>query len=211
MDFVSTRPLREEERRQRREWMRGHYGITESDHVALFVGHDFRRKGLRYAVEAVARTKQWKLLVVGLGKTREYVDRAEELGIGPGTGVKARVLFVGPTGEMGSVYAAGDALLMPAFYEPSNLVLLESLSHGLPVISTEFLGASELVRDHDVGTIVSSPQDVDGLVRALEALPSPGTRAQTELAARARKAGAGVTPDAYVKALLDLYEQVRSG
>ena len=64
------------------------------------------------------------------------------------------VLFVGPTREMASVYAAADALLLPTFYEPSGLLVLEAFAHGLPVISTEFLGASELVREHRAGRIV---------------------------------------------------------
>ncbi len=60
--------LDEMKRAEQRAWFRGHYKIDKSDRVAVFVGHDFRRKGLRFAIEAVARTKQWKLLVVGLGK-----------------------------------------------------------------------------------------------------------------------------------------------
>ncbi len=64
-------------RAERRAWFRGHYKLGSEDKVAVFVGHDFRRKGLRYAIEAVARTKEWKLLVVGLGKAREYVELAE--------------------------------------------------------------------------------------------------------------------------------------
>ena len=61
---------------ERREWFRSNYKLGERDRVAAFVGHDFRRKGLRYAIEAVAKTNDWKLIVVGLGKAREYVELA---------------------------------------------------------------------------------------------------------------------------------------
>src|SRR5262249_2426586 len=42
---------------ERRQWFRGHYRLAPTDKVAAFVGHDFRRKGLRYAIEAVAKTR----------------------------------------------------------------------------------------------------------------------------------------------------------
>lgn len=199
---------------EKRAWIRGHYGLDDKARVALFVGHDFRRKGLRYAIEAVARTKGWKLLIVGLGRTREYVEMAEELGVGTGAGHHeggARVKFVGPTREMEAIYAAGDALLLPAFYEPSSLVALEALSHGLPVISTAFLGAAELVKEHDAGTIVASPRDVNAMAAALEALPITGTAGQKALAMRSRAAAAEVSPERFLEKLAELYEQVRTG
>jgi UDP-glucose:(heptosyl)LPS alpha-1,3-glucosyltransferase len=158
--------------RESRAWFRGHYRLGERDKVAVFVGHDFRRKGLRYAIEAVARTKDWKLLVVGLGKARESVELADLLGVGDAnpkageSGDGPRVLFVGPTKEMHKVYAASDALILPTFYDSFGLVVLEALSHGLPVVSTEFLGANYLVKEHDAGVIVASPKHVSEMAAA---------------------------------------------
>ncbi|MCL2645752.1 MAG: glycosyltransferase family 4 protein [Phycisphaerales bacterium] len=198
-----------------RDWFRGNYGLEPDDRVAVFVGHDFRRKGLRYAIEAVARTSRgggWKLLVVGLGKAREYVELANSLGIGDdggGGGTKRRILFVGPTREMDKVYAAADALILPTFYDPFARVVLEALSHGMPVISTEYLGASDLVKDHHAGTIVGNPREVDQMAGALEALPAPKTPERGELAQNARAASARMFPEKYVEKLLSLYEQVQ--
>jgi UDP-glucose:(heptosyl)LPS alpha-1,3-glucosyltransferase len=199
-----------------RGWFRGNYRIGPDERVALFVGHDFRRKGLRYAIEAIAKTQtRWKLLVVGLGKAREYVELADLLGIGdrdePARGGRggARVLFVGPTREMERVYAAADALLLPTFYDPFGLVATEALAHGLPVVSTAFLGPGDLVRRHGVGTIVPDPRAVAEMAAALDGLPAPGSAAAAALAGRARAASAGVTPDEYLRALIGLYESVR--
>ncbi len=197
-----------------RAWIRGHYGIAARERVALFAGHDFRRKGLRHAIETIARTQDWKLLIVGLGRTREYVEMAEEMGLGadaPRAAGGARVMFVGPTREMEAFYAAADALLLPSFYEPSSLVALEALSHGLPVVSTAFLGAAELVKGHDAGTIVGSPREVAEMAAALEALPAAGSAARKALAMRARSAAADISPEAYLERLAELYEQVRTG
>jgi len=202
-----TRPLHGDpiKEQEDRGWFRSHYGLTDTDRVAVFVGHDFRRKGLRYAIEAVARAKGWKLLIVGLGKAREYVELANRLGIGDSDAATRRILFVGPTREMDKVYAASDALILPTFYDPFALVVLEALSHGLPVISTEFLGTAYLVKDHGVGTIVATPREVDSMARALESLPID----RETLAPKARAAAASVLPEQYIDKLLGLYEQVR--
>jgi UDP-glucose:(heptosyl)LPS alpha-1,3-glucosyltransferase len=192
---------------EQRAWFRGLYKIDAAEQVAVFVGHDFRRKGLRYAIETIAQLPQWKLLVVGLGKAREYVELANGLGIGDAS-PRPRVMFVGPTKQMDPVYAASDALLLPTFYDSFGLVVLESLAHGVPVVSTAFLGAAYLVQEHDVGTIVASPKDVGAMARALQELPARDSVAGVALAERARRASAGMLPAEYLEKLLALYHEI---
>jgi UDP-glucose:(heptosyl)LPS alpha-1,3-glucosyltransferase len=192
-----------------RQWFRAHYRLAPEDRVAIFVGHDFRRKGLRYAIEAIAKTKtRWKLLVVGLGKAREYIELADMLKLGENSPGGARVLFVGPTRETDRAYAAADALLLPTFYDSFGLVAIEALSHGLPVVSTEFLGAGNLITQHHVGTLVPTPKHIDEMAAALDALPRPNTPDHTALAARARTASNIMPPDTYLGTLESLYEQI---
>ena len=182
-----------------RAWFRGHYHLAEPDRVALFVGHDFRRKGLRFAIEAVAAAPGWKLLVVGLGKVREFVEQVENAGL------TERIKFIGPTRQMNQVYAAGDALILPTFYDSFGLVVVEALAHGLPVISTEFLGAADLVRRNHVGTIVPGPRDVLAMTAALTGLPTDMAQ-RAAFAARARRAAEGMPPEKYVRDVIGLYE-----
>jgi UDP-glucose:(heptosyl)LPS alpha-1,3-glucosyltransferase len=185
-----------------RAWFRGHYGFSADQRLALFVGHDFRRKGLRWAIEAVAATQtHWKLVIAGLGKVREYIETVELAGL------EDRIKFIGPTREIARVYAAADALILPTFYDAWGLVVIEALSHGLPVISTDFLGASDLVRRHNVGTIVPTPRDVAAMTAALDALPTDPTRLAA-LAQRARNAAEGMPGPRYVAHLIDLYRRV---
>ncbi len=194
-----------------REWFRSHYRLEPLDRVAIFVGHDFRRKGLRFAIEAIAKTHtRWKLLIVGLGKAREYIDLADELKLGETSPAGPRVLFVGPTRETDRAYAAADALLLPTFYDSFGLVAVEALSHGLPVVSTAFLGAGDWVARHRVGTIGPTPRDTDQMAAALDALPRPGTPQLHALAARAREAGDMMPPDRYLDRLETLYTEIKN-
>jgi glycosyltransferase involved in cell wall biosynthesis len=167
----------------------------------------------------VARTREWKLVVVGLGKVREYVELVERLGLGLGRGKEgdppkggttsggARVMFIGPTKEMEAVYAAADALLLPTFYEVSNVVALEALGHGLAVVSTAFLGMAEAVRAARAGRIVGDPRDVGALAAALEGLPAAGSAEGEGLARRARAAAAGFSAAGYGERLERLYRE----
>ncbi len=192
-----------------REWFRAHYRLGVEERVAIFVGHDFRRKGLRYAIEAIAKTKtRWKLLVIGLGKAREYIELADMLKLGDSNPGGARVLFVGPTRETDRAYAAADALLLPTFYDSFGLVAVEALSHGLPVVSTEFLGAGNLITQHQVGTLVPTPKHIDEMAAALDALPRTGTTEHAGLVARARTASNIMPPETYLDTLERLYTEI---
>ena len=52
---VDTRRFSPEHRSEHREAVRRQIGVREDETLALFVGHDFRRKGLATAIRAVAR------------------------------------------------------------------------------------------------------------------------------------------------------------
>lgn len=189
---------------EKRAWLRSHLGLSADARVAVFVGHDFRRKGLRWAIEAIAKTQQqWSLLVVGLGKARDYIDQINAAGL------QNRVKLLGPTREVNTVYMAGDALLLPTFYDSFGLVAIEAMAHGLPVISTEFLGASEVIKRNQAGTIVPTPRHTDDMARALDSLPVSGVEADA-LRQRAITGAGGMPGDAYVDRVLELYERMKS-
>ena len=56
---------------QSRAETRTRLGLTDVDLVALFVGGDWERKGLRFAIEGVAGAEGWHLIVVGQGERGE--------------------------------------------------------------------------------------------------------------------------------------------
>jgi len=188
---------------QDRDWFRGMYQLAPDARVAAFAGHDFRRKGLAWAIRAVAATADWQLVVVGMGKVRRYLELAENLGISP------RVKFIGPTREMAKIYAAGDALLFPTFYDSFGLVALEAMVNGLDVISTRFLGAADLVEDLGMGVIVDSPRSVAEMAAALSSL-TPDWRTRTARAAAAAQRLDSLTPAAYMQRLEAAYQDVLS-
>ena len=140
--------------------------------VALIVAQDFKRKGLRPAIEAVARVTDPRLvlLVVGKPDPRPYQQLAERLG------VSGRVIFAGPTADTYGFYRAADLFVLPTWHDPCSLVVLEALAMGLPTITTVQNGASEVIDDGRHGYVLTDPSDVTGLTRGIERLLDPEVR-----------------------------------
>lgn len=131
----------------------------------LFVGHNFRLKGLHCLLRALSsverRGLRADLTVAGGGASREFKALAGSLGLA--------VHFRGAVsdGEMGELYWSSDALIHPTFADHCSLVVLEALASGLPVITTRQNGAAELIESGREGFIVEDPGDIEALAAAL--------------------------------------------
>ena len=179
---VDTRRFSPEHRTRHRQAIRRQIGVREDEILALFVGHDFRRKGLATAIRAVARLatagKPIRLAVVG-GKRpqgdREYANqyRAD----GPAT-------FVGFVYDAVPYYAAANVFVLPSFYDPCSLSVLEAAASGLPSITTRVNGAGELLTQGKDGLLLSNPADDQELASQLQTLLDPVIRRRMGEAAR---------------------------
>ena len=57
-----------------------------------------------------------------------------------------RVRFAGYCADMRNGYFAADFFVHPTFYDPCSLVVMEALACGLPVVTTRYNGAAEIMR-----------------------------------------------------------------
>jgi UDP-glucose:(heptosyl)LPS alpha-1,3-glucosyltransferase len=158
---VDLEDFHDRDREQRRSEIADRLQLPAGGRLALFVGHNFRLKGLRHAVSAVARTTNWHLLVAGGGADVVYRRQARL------AGVERRVHFVGPQKRLRELYAASDAALLPTYYDTCSLATLESAACGLPAVTTRLNGASELIMPSDAGIVVDHPRQEDLLAHAL--------------------------------------------
>lgn len=145
--------------RARRDEVRRAYGFAPDDRVLLFVANELERKGFDVLLEAAARTPEAKILGAGRRTpSRQEVDRV---------GLQERLLWVGHASDVGGLYAAADALVLPTRYEPWGLVIIEALGSGLPVVTSRLAGAAEAVRDGRTGKLLVDPEDSDELADAM--------------------------------------------
>lgn len=135
-------------RRQRRAELR----IADAAFVALFAGSGWKRKGLRTAVDAVRSMDGVTLLVAGRGNPDAFAGR--------------NVRFLGPRQDLQPDFAAADVFVLPTIYDPFSNACLEAWAAGLPVITTDANGFSEVLTNGEDGSI-SAPGDVDAIVEAL--------------------------------------------
>ncbi|MGA2233327.1 MAG: glycosyltransferase family 4 protein [Tepidisphaeraceae bacterium] len=153
---------------------RAELSISGDRVVALIAAQDFGRKGLGPAIEGLAAVGDPRLLLLVAGKDdpRRYERLAADLN------VRGQVRFLGPVSDMRPLYAAADFFVLPTRHDPCSLVVLESLAMGLPVISTVFNGACEIMETGRHGEVLADPADIPALSAAMRRLLDAPTRAQ---------------------------------
>ncbi len=162
----------------KREQLRQKFGFSSDDIVGLMLAQDFERKGLRQAIEAIAKVQRSnvRLLVAGRQDPTVYKQLAQSLGVAD------RVHFNGPTDDPVAFYAAADFFVLPTRADPCSLVVLEALAMGVPVISTSANGACEIMMNHNHGRILEDPADVSALADAMLELSDADKRAMMSAA-----------------------------
>ena len=118
--------------------------------MVLFVGSQFRLKGLEFAIRALAEMKtEAHLLVVGHDSPANgFRKLANELG------VAERVHFLGARKDLPEIYPAADAFVFPSLYETFALVCLEAMASGLPVVASRVGGIEDYLRDEENGLFI---------------------------------------------------------
>lgn len=142
--------------------VRSELHIADGVPMFLFVGD--LRKGMQPAIRALARVPGAHLVAVSRTPPDAYRT------IAAGCGVEARVAILAPTERIERYYGAADVLVLPTPYDAFGMVITEAMACGLPVITTPFAGAAELLVDGVHGRVVSSPADIEALADAMRAL-----------------------------------------
>lgn len=170
-----------------RNAVRNALGVAEDATVALFVGSGFRIKGLDRALKALAANqsaaKTTEFWIVGNGKPARFQKLAKRAGI--------PVRFLGGRTDVARFYDAADFLLHPAYNESAGKVLIEALTHGLPVLTTDTCGYAPHVLKAEAGAVIPAPFDQEALNRTLHTFIQDGVQrsrmSQNALAYAARE------------------------
>ncbi len=133
-------------------------GLREGDSLELlFVGQDFKRKGLAPTIKALADVRQaghdCTLRVIGRDNPTSYQKLARSLQVEP------FITFEGPTREIQKAYRQADLLVFPSLYDPFANVVLEALACGLPALTTSTHGSSEVVDEGKNGYLIEGATD----------------------------------------------------
>jgi UDP-glucose:(heptosyl)LPS alpha-1,3-glucosyltransferase len=147
-----------------REESRDQLKVKPDEIALLFAGSGWERKGLRFAIAAMAlcNNRKMRLLVAGRGNQRYYKSK--------------HVQFLGEVPDPVRIYPAADIFILPTMYDPFSNACLEALACGLPVITTRSNGFSEIIEHEVHGTIVDFANNVVALRDAIQFWSEPARR-----------------------------------
>lgn len=145
-------------------------GFSHSGLRLVAMGRVVERKGFQFVVEALKSLPQdVYLTIIGDGK---YMDNLQR--IVADLGLTDRIEFTGFISADNSDFKfqkllEADVFVMPSTYEPMGIVVLEAMSIGLPIITTNSGGQVDIVQ-HNRNGIVVNPKSAEELANAVNEL-----------------------------------------
>jgi len=165
---------------------------TSPGFQVLYVGSLEVRKGIEFLLHALhsvgGKFGDWHLRIVGGGPREAKLRQLTTL-----LGLQDKVEFLGPQPHevVGRCYAEAHVVVTPSIVGPGGRtegipnVVIETLAHQRPVITTRVSGIPELVSDGETGHLVE-PEDAKAIAeRLLRVHDDPA--AAWEMACRGRR------------------------
>ena len=156
-------------------------GLDDDEINILFLGHNFKRKGLAALIRALpslrGRGQRFRVVVAGKGRRGPCDRLAAKLG------VSDLLQYVGPTGSPEELYASADIFCFPSYYDPCASVVLEALAMSVPVITSTTNGSGEMLTQGREGYVVD-PDDTQAMAEYIARLFDRDARVSASRAAR---------------------------
>lgn len=158
---------RKEDIVKERERIRSKIGIKQNDLVILFVGTEFKRKGLNSLLKgfALVACHDMKLVIAGGGKQDKYLRLAKKLGI------ENQVLFLGLVENIEKIYIMSDIYILPTLSDPAAMTPIEAMASGLATIMScsKYNGSAEHITKKEA-IILENPENPQEIADSLSKL-----------------------------------------
>ena len=163
---ITVLPENEKSRQKLRQQFREAHQIPQSAFVLLFVAHGFKRKGLPAIISALESLNRSDihLIIAGSGNPNEIEITSPT--------VKQNTHFIGVIKHMDDLYPVADTLIHPTLGDTYGMVVLEAMSHKLPVIVSgpTYCGFSEHLTHNNEALSLDNPRDVDQIKAQIDQL-----------------------------------------
>ncbi len=195
---------------QRRVQMK--YGLP--DRYLFYPAQFWPHKNHRRIVEALGSLNQDRRLQIPVvfcgshaGKLREHAFR-EVMSLASRLGIADRLYYLGfvPDEDMSGIYARGTGLVMPTFFGPTNIPILEAWAFGCPVLTSDIRGIREQVGD---AAVLVNPRSVEAIADGIYRLWTDENLGRM-LGERGRQRLAAYGPDDYRRRLIEILEEAKA-
>jgi len=185
------------------------YKLDGTD-IILFVGSLIPRKGLGYLISAMQYIKPTAILLIVGGELQSYpgMKRALELKAIK-LGLEKRILFLGrlSKAELEKAYCSADIFVLPSLSEGFPLVLLEAMSYGKCVVTSNIPSFTSIIQN-DVNGILFEVKNSKDLAQKINyLLENPYIRKKLGKRAR-REVERKYRLDIIIRRILSIYRDV---
>lgn len=130
------------------------HSLSQSPFTFLFIGNDYRRKGLDRLLKALSGLgEEWHLIVIGKDRNIGFYQ-----GLAKKLAIDSKVTFLGYVPSAAPFYALADCVVIPSLYDPFANVTVEALAMGCFVITSLSNGGSEIITPLN-GTVIENMTD----------------------------------------------------
>lgn len=134
-----------------REKTRKALDITDEFVIGLITSGNFKKRNVDGFLIAASKLEgNFKILIAGKDKSEKYIQLATDLGI------VEKVMFARARADVEAYYHAIDLFVLPAWIEEFGRSVLEAMGCSKPVIVSNTVGASELLRDKSSEFIIKA-------------------------------------------------------
>lgn len=160
---------------ENRNDIRAELGLKEDDFFILSVGELNENKNQKTVIKAIAEIgdRDIHYVLCGKGNQLETLQKlVKELGL------EKQVHFLGYRKDAVDICSQADLYVMPSFREGLPVASLEAMYCGLPLITSNIRGLSD-VMENGVSGYMNNPDDVHGFAEGIKKLKEePEKRAQ---------------------------------
>ncbi len=186
--------------------IRDAYSLSRNDLLIGVIGRFSPEKGQLYFVEAMAivvnKIKNVKALLVGDGQQKQLLQtKANELNI------LDHMVFTGFQDDVAPFYDAVDLIVLPSLSEGMPNVALEAMMFGKPVVATSVGGVPEVVIDGVTGKLVPA-QNPERLAEAILAVLENPVLLETYGKAGKKRVLEEFDPYKRAQQMVSVYEQL---
>lgn len=107
--------------------------------------------------------------------------------------------------ELSALYRTATALIMPTFFGPTNIPILEAWSHGCPVLTSDIRGVRDQAGD---AALLVDPRSVEAIAEGMRSLWTD-ENLRSDLVARGTRCVALYTADDYRARLLEILNEAK--